>query len=642
MAAFRVKSFQANRILPAAVFLFVAVLYLLTMAPSVVEIDSGELAAVQSVLGIAHPTGYPLFTVLGSAFLKIPIFASKIAQLNLLSVVWCLTGLFFIFKCLKILTQEDSQSSRTLSVPASKGKKKTPATVDRNRRHGLLDGIPALAGTLFLGFSLTFWKQSGTVEVYSLHIFLAGLILYFMMRTVRTEKPATADWFAVAAALALGFSNHMTTLLILPGLAYLFFRREGFRSHAWKTILLMLGIFVPLWCLIQLYLPVRAAQGPILNWGNPVTWENWMRHILGKQYRVWLFSSSDAAIENLRTFLDTLPGELTWPGFALGILGFFSALGRLRGITLFLIITFVFTVIYAVNYDIHDIETYFLLAYIVFAFWIASGIRWGLDRIRGKTSRILAVSLVAAGIGFAAVRHFPEADRSDLHVFEDYAKQALGSLPEDAVLISYQWDYLISPAYYFQFVENYRRDVAIVDKELLRRSWYFDQLRSGYPVLLEDVEPEVESFLEALAPFERGKRYDARLLEARYRNLIARLIEANMTRGDVFIAPELVQAEIRRGDVHLPQGVRLIPDAFFFRAVRTDAYIPSEVTEIRIRFPSKGNHYTNTLRNFVSNAFTWRALYELQHSKTEKARLLTHQLTEHFPGLQLPPVLRSL
>jgi hypothetical protein len=35
----------------------VFIIYLFTLAPSVVQIDSGELAAVQGTLGIAHPTG---------------------------------------------------------------------------------------------------------------------------------------------------------------------------------------------------------------------------------------------------------------------------------------------------------------------------------------------------------------------------------------------------------------------------------------------------------------------------------------------------------------------------------------------------------------------------------------------------------
>ena len=37
--------------------------YLMTMCRSVSFIDAGELAAVACVMGIAHPTGYPLFTL---------------------------------------------------------------------------------------------------------------------------------------------------------------------------------------------------------------------------------------------------------------------------------------------------------------------------------------------------------------------------------------------------------------------------------------------------------------------------------------------------------------------------------------------------------------------------------------------------
>jgi len=52
--------------------LVVFIVYVTTLAPSVVEIDSGELATVQVLLGIAHPTGYPLFTLLGHLFSLLP------------------------------------------------------------------------------------------------------------------------------------------------------------------------------------------------------------------------------------------------------------------------------------------------------------------------------------------------------------------------------------------------------------------------------------------------------------------------------------------------------------------------------------------------------------------------------------------
>ncbi|MFA7420189.1 MAG: DUF2723 domain-containing protein, partial [Melioribacteraceae bacterium] len=63
--------------------LIVFIVYLFTLAPSVIQIDSGELATVQSTLGIAHPTGYPLFTIIGYLFLKLPLPFTKIYQANL-------------------------------------------------------------------------------------------------------------------------------------------------------------------------------------------------------------------------------------------------------------------------------------------------------------------------------------------------------------------------------------------------------------------------------------------------------------------------------------------------------------------------------------------------------------------------------
>lgn len=68
--------------------LIIFIFYLTSIAPSVVQIDSGELAAVQCTLGIAHPTGYPLFTILGYLFSLIPLPFSKIFQLNILSAIY--------------------------------------------------------------------------------------------------------------------------------------------------------------------------------------------------------------------------------------------------------------------------------------------------------------------------------------------------------------------------------------------------------------------------------------------------------------------------------------------------------------------------------------------------------------------------
>ena len=49
------------------VFCLPLVIYLLTLAREITFTDSGELAAATTTLGIAHPPGYPLFTLVGLA-----------------------------------------------------------------------------------------------------------------------------------------------------------------------------------------------------------------------------------------------------------------------------------------------------------------------------------------------------------------------------------------------------------------------------------------------------------------------------------------------------------------------------------------------------------------------------------------------
>ena len=130
------------------------VVYLRTLTPGVGFIDSGELAAVACTLGIAHPTGYPLFTLLGWIFSHLPIPGEEIYRLNVMAALFSAAGIFVFFQLMVFLLRRFG--------PAQRG----PA--------GVL--IPAACSALLLGFSETYWAQATAVEVYSLHLlFVPGL-----------------------------------------------------------------------------------------------------------------------------------------------------------------------------------------------------------------------------------------------------------------------------------------------------------------------------------------------------------------------------------------------------------------------------------------------------------------------------------
>ena len=69
----------------AAVFAAASVLYFLTAARDIVVGDTPELITAAVTFGVAHPPGYPLFSMLGHLFSLLP-FGSIPFRVNLLAV----------------------------------------------------------------------------------------------------------------------------------------------------------------------------------------------------------------------------------------------------------------------------------------------------------------------------------------------------------------------------------------------------------------------------------------------------------------------------------------------------------------------------------------------------------------------------
>jgi hypothetical protein len=82
-----------------ALFLISFEIYAATLARTVGFIDSGELAWASATLGIPHPTGYPLYTLLTYLFVSAFPFLEPIVAINLFSAlaVAAATVGFFLF-----------------------------------------------------------------------------------------------------------------------------------------------------------------------------------------------------------------------------------------------------------------------------------------------------------------------------------------------------------------------------------------------------------------------------------------------------------------------------------------------------------------------------------------------------------------
>ena len=404
----------------------------------------------------------------------------------MLASIYCAIAVSFFSYTAKLIL--NNLSSFQFIKPIKVKSKKKKKSSDKNQTQTVTSSfelsesvkiISAVFGGLFLALSKTFWFQSTSVEVYSLHLLLITIIILALLKAflfADNEKSYSKYWIVFAIALAFGFTNHMTTLLIIPGVAYLYFTQNGFNSRSIKQIIFMLLIFFPILILIYSYLPIRASQNPVMNWGNPVEWERIIRHISGQQYQVWLFSSTEAAAKQFNYFIGNLLKEFSIT-LIIVLAGLVVTFIKAKKFFVFNIIVFFSTVLYSINYDINDIDSYFLLAYISLAFFAVFGLsQIFLFAAKNKMKILIPVSVLIIIIGFQFYSSYETVNQRNNYVYEDYTKALLNSVPKNSIVFSYQWDYFISASYYFQLIEDYRKDVKVIDKELLRRSWYYNQL----------------------------------------------------------------------------------------------------------------------------------------------------------------------
>jgi hypothetical protein len=317
-------------ILPLMVLIFSGLVYILTLSPTISWIDSGELSVVCYTLGIAHPTGYPLYTLIGRVFSLIPL-GTLIFRFNLLSLLFVSFSnliLFLLFlNIFKLLFAE----------------------MKDNLRYYL-----SLIPVFIFSFTPTLWSQATSNEVYALNFILTSLLLYLLIlqinlrtedKLIKSEKLSYLFFFLYG----LSFGNHLSTLLLLPGFFFLLFiiyQRALFRA---KRALLSLFLFI-LGISAYIYLPIRSSSSPLLNWGDPSSLSNFLRHLTGWQYRVWMFAESSQAFwKNLKNFLSLFYAQFPFYLLPWMFLGFVILLKKNLKLFSSLFLIFIFTIFYGIN-----------------------------------------------------------------------------------------------------------------------------------------------------------------------------------------------------------------------------------------------------------------------------------------------------
>ncbi|MGB9720452.1 MAG: DUF2723 domain-containing protein [bacterium] len=470
---------------PILLFIIVIGIYIYSLCPTIYLIDSGELGAVSYTLGIAHPTGYPLYTLISYFVAHVP--GEPIRNLNFLSALFSVfAAMFLYFTANKIV---DNKFLSILIVP-------------------------------LYAFSLIIWRTSVTNEVYPL-TGLFCIILLYLLFNLKDSRIYYITMFLIGLSLA----NHIIIIsIVIPLCVYILCI---YKPDARKIIFGL--IFVGIGLSIYLYLIFRTLGGAEIAWGNTCNIQRLLWHVTGRQYQVWMFSLPIKEIlNNAREGIIFIVRNFLYVFLIFIFAGLYWLFKNNRKKFWFFLAIFFLNFLYTINYAIPDIESYYIPGFVALLFISI----YGLNVFQKYMKIFITIPLSL----IIPILNYPDCTLRNNTFGLDYSLFHITQLPENSLLICSYWD-IYSPTVYLRKVKHFRKDLAIIDKELLRRTWYIKYLKNEYPVLYSSAEEQINEYLNELYKFEYGKPYSPNAIQIKYIKMLEKFVEAKESTGVFFALP---------------------------------------------------------------------------------------------------------
>ncbi|HEY7614572.1 MAG TPA: DUF2723 domain-containing protein [Gemmatimonadales bacterium] len=524
-----------------ATFIVVLFVYVLTLAPTTGFWDASEYIAAARVLGIPHPPGNPLFVILAHTFGLLPLAASYAERINLFAAATSAGASAFWFLV----------AERWLRgiVPV------------RWARYGA-----AMGGVLVGAMSWTVWNQSVVNEkVYTVSLLSIAVVMWLVVRWGDDEPGPHRDrWLVlIAYVLALTATNHLMGFLALPALGiYVLWTDWRVAVQPWAVVtfyalllavsgawldmfqgdgptgplLIVLSLAVlgyALWrspkdplvylgiaavvvgiSLNYLWLPLRAAQYPPINEGEPVgLFSQALQDVLNRvqygkppltdrqatftaqlanfwQYFTWQFARGWGRFAGVATALFVVLGlSGLWTLWKADRRAGLAAAALLGVLTVGLVFYMNFKYGYSIypneaslSREVRERDYFFMGSFSAFGVFVALGLgalmRGIADFLQDRVAagpRWAAASAVLALAFVPLVANAASASRAGETMARDFAHDILQSVEPYGILIT-AGDNDTFPLWYAQEVEGIRRDVTLANLSLMNTEWHLRQL----------------------------------------------------------------------------------------------------------------------------------------------------------------------
>lgn len=220
-------------------FLIAAIVYMLTLEPTVSFWDCGEFISAANKIQVGHPPGAPFFMLVARFF---ALFASDVTQIaymvNTFSAMASAFTIMFLYWSIAYFAKRMIAPDKNYSVG------KTIAIMGCS-----------MIGALVYTFSDTFWFSAVEAEVYAFSSFFTAIVFWAILKWSEIDNDRVASRWLLLIALLTGMAIgvHLLNLLTLPAIAFVVYYKKfkpSAKGFIITAIISLLIISVLMWGII--------------------------------------------------------------------------------------------------------------------------------------------------------------------------------------------------------------------------------------------------------------------------------------------------------------------------------------------------------------------------------------------------------
>jgi hypothetical protein len=395
--------------------------------------DWAEMQQVPARLEVPHPTGFPLYVLLGKVFSLIPI-GSVAFRANLLSAAAAAAAVGML-----------------VLIAGRLG----------------VRPVVALAAAIALAGTATLWQEATFSEMNTLHLFLSAIV--FHRALVWRDERRDRDLRLGALFSGLALSNHLLAVSVVTVVVLFVLIEDRLRILRRPRLLLELVLLFAAGLSFYLFIVIRAFAGPPEVYGGLRTLDGLISFISGAQFRADMqFGTAESLAEAWRAVPDLVAGIERGANAAFSLVPIAGAaiLVRRDRWAGWLTVALVAVNVYMFVGYRGDLPHYLLLTWLILAVWLAVAAEAALGWLRSRLGSRLGSRLDDAEfalVGLAAlflVSNWAAHDQSANRLGEEYTRTVFERLPPNAVLVTY-WDSLTTLGY-AHCIEGQRPDIAVI------------------------------------------------------------------------------------------------------------------------------------------------------------------------------------